>query len=49
MRIMDLLHMEGISDKKQCCIHGSDTDFIIEGDFYYLVNKEFRIIKTYAA
>lgn len=44
---MDLLHIEGISDKKQCCIHVSDTDFIIEGDFYYLVNKEFRPVKNH--
>lgn len=43
---MDLLHINSISDKKQCYIRVSDTDFIIEGDFYYLVNKEFRPVKN---
>ena len=43
---MDLLHINGTSDKKQCCIHVSDTDFTIEGDFYYLINKEFRSVKN---
>lgn len=42
---MDLLHIESISDKKQCRIRVSDSDFIIEGDFYYLVNKEFRPVE----
>lgn len=43
---MDLLHINSTSDKKQCCIRVSETDFIIEGDFYYLVNKEFRPVKN---
>lgn len=43
---MNLLHIDSISDKKQCCIRVSETDFIIEGDFYYLVNKEFRPVKN---
>lgn len=43
---MDLLHIDSISDKKQCHIQVSDTYFIIEGDFYYLVNKEFRSVKN---
>lgn len=43
---MDLLHINSISDKKPCCIRVSDADFIIEGDFYYLVNKEFRPVKN---
>ncbi len=37
---MDFLHINSMSDKKQCCILVSDTDFIIEGDFYYLINKD---------
>lgn len=43
---MDLLHIESTSDKKQCCIHVSENVFFIEGDFYYLVNKEFRPVKS---
>ncbi|MCM1046173.1 MAG: hypothetical protein NC417_11750 [Candidatus Gastranaerophilales bacterium] len=42
---MELLHIDGISDKKQCHIYVSETDFVIEGDFYYLVNKEFCPVK----
>lgn len=43
---MDILHINSTSDKKKCCIRVSETDFIIEGDFYYLVNKEFRSVKN---
>lgn len=43
---MDLLHIESTSDKKQCCIHVSENVFFIEGDFCYLVNKEFRPVKS---
>ncbi|MCM1190099.1 MAG: hypothetical protein NC541_12480 [bacterium] len=43
---MELLQIDGISDKKQCHISVSETDFVIEGDFYYLVNKEFRPVKS---
>lgn len=43
---MELLHIDGISNKKKCGITVTDTDFCIEGDFYYLVNKEFRPVKN---
>ena len=43
---MELLHIDGISNKKKCGITVTDTDFCIEGDFYYLINKEFRSIKN---
>lgn len=43
---MELLHIDSIPDKKHCSIHVSDTDFMINGDFYYLVNKEFRSVKN---
>ncbi len=43
---MDLLHINSMSDKKQCCIRVSDTDYIIECDFYYLINKEFHPMKN---
>lgn len=42
---MELLCIDGTSDKKACHIYVSETDFIIEGDFYYLINKEFRPVK----
>lgn len=43
---MELLHINGISNKKKCGITVTDTNFCIEGDFYYLVNKEFRSVKN---
>ncbi len=43
---MELLHIDSIPDKKHCSIHVSDADFMIKGDFYYLVNKEFRSVKN---
>ncbi|MBD5511606.1 MAG: hypothetical protein HDR08_10190 [Lachnospiraceae bacterium] len=43
---MELLHIDGISNKKKCGITVTDTDFCIAGDFYYLVNKEFRPVKN---
>lgn len=39
---MELLHIHGQSGKKECDIYITDGDFVIEGDFCYLVNKEFR-------
>ena len=42
---MELLHIDSISDRKPCHIYVSETDFVIVGDFYYLVNKEFRPVK----
>ena len=43
---MELLHIDGSSNKKNCRISVTETDFCIEGDFYYLVNKEFRPVKN---
>lgn len=43
---MELLQINSLPDKKRCSIHVSDTDFMIKGDFYYLVNKEFRSVKN---
>lgn len=42
---MELLQIDSIDEKKQCRIRVTETDFVIEGDFYYLVNKEFRPVK----
>lgn len=39
---MEILHIQGKSDKKSCDIRIVDDDFMIEGDFYYLINKEFH-------
>ncbi len=43
---MELLQIDSLPDKKHCSIHVSDTDFMINGDFYYLVNKEFCSVKN---
>ena len=43
---MELLHIDSILANKHCRIHVTDTDFMIEGNFYYLVNKEFRPVKN---
>ena len=43
---MELLHIEGKLKNKYCSIRVSDELFMIEGDFYYLVNKEFCPVKN---
>lgn len=43
---MELLHIDSIPSKKHCCVRITDDTFSIEGDFYYLVNKEFRPAKN---
>ena len=43
---MEILHIQGKSDKKSCDIRIADDEFIIEGDFYYLINKEFHEVKN---
>ena len=43
---MELLYIDGSSHKKNCRISVTETDFCIEGDFYYLVNKEFCPVKN---
>lgn len=43
---MELLQIDSLPDKKHCSIQVSDTEFMIKGDFYYLVNKEFRSVKN---
>ncbi len=43
---MELLHIDSISGNKQCSIRVLEDTFAIEGDFYYLVNKEFHPVKN---
>ncbi len=44
---MELLRISSLSNnKKQCSIQVTDEQFVIQGHFYYLVNKEFRKSKT---
>jgi hypothetical protein len=43
---MELLHINGTSGNKQCSISISEDTFVIEGDFYYLQNKEFYPVKN---
>lgn len=43
---MEILHIDGTQKKEHCGIRVSDELFMIEGDFYYLVNKEFCSIKN---
>lgn len=43
---MEILHIQGKSDKKSCDIRIVDDEFIIEGDFYYLINKEFHKVQN---
>lgn len=39
---MELLRINSLPDnRKQCSIQVTDESFLIQGDFYYLVNKEF--------
>lgn len=38
---MDLIKLDGSYGKKKCRITVSEDQFLIEGDFYYLKNKEF--------
>lgn len=40
---MEILHIDSLT--KQTSIHITDKEFCIEGDYYYLVNKEFRKVK----
>lgn len=43
---MELLNMKSIPNKKNVQLKVTEDNFHIEGDFYYLVNKEFREIKN---
>ena len=43
---MELLQIDSLPGKKHCSIQVSDTDFMIKGNFYYLINKEFRSVKN---
>lgn len=44
---MNLLEIESLPfKKKQCTIQVTEEQFCIQGDFYYLVNKELRKSKT---
>ncbi len=43
---MELLQIDSLPDKKHCSIQVSDTEFMIKGNFYYLINKEFRPVKN---
>lgn len=43
---MEIMKFESVPNKKQCSIHIIDNNFMIQGDFYYLVNKEFCTIKN---
>lgn len=44
---MELLRISSLPNKrKNCAIQVTDEQFIIQGHFYYLVNKEFRKSKT---
>lgn len=44
---MELLRISSLSNnKKQCSIQVTDEQFVIQGHFYYLVNKEFHKSKT---
>lgn len=43
---MELLHIDSIPGSQQCGIRVSEDTFAIEGDFYYLVNKEFHPVKS---
>ena len=44
---MELLRISSLSNKrKNCSIQVTDEQFLIQGHFYYLVNKEFRKSKT---
>lgn len=41
---MELLYIDSLSGNKHCCIRVSEEEFAIEGDFYYLINKEFHAV-----
>ena len=44
---MELLKINSLPDKKKSCsIQITEEQFSIQGDFYYLVNKEFYKAKT---
>lgn len=43
---MELFRIEGNTGKKECVISVSEDTFHIEGDFYYLQNKEFCTVKN---
>ena len=44
---MNLLEINSLPDKdKQCTIQITEKQFNIQGDFYYLVNKEFHKSKS---
>ena len=43
---MELLQINNLPEKKQCRITVSENTFLIEGDFYYLQNKEFYPVKN---
>ena len=43
---MELQQIDSLPDKKHCSIQVSDTEFMIKGNFYYLINKEFRPVKN---
>ncbi len=43
---MELFHISGTSNNKQSSISISEDSFVIEGDFYYLQNKEFYPVKS---
>lgn len=44
---MELLRISSLSNnKKKCLIQVTDEQFVIQGHFCYLVNKEFRKSKT---
>lgn len=42
---MEIIKFDSLPNNKQCSMHITDDNFIIQGDFYYLVNKEFHEIK----
>lgn len=43
---MEITKFDSIPSNKQCHIHITSDSFIIQGDFYYLVNKEFHEVKA---
>ncbi len=38
---MESYRLEGQARRKKCVISISENEFIIEGNYYYLINKEF--------
>lgn len=44
MKILEI--KSSLNTKKQCTIQVTEEQFNIQGDFYYLVNKEFRKSKS---